>query len=119
MSRFIVASFALLVIGCAHAAPTAPTPAPSPAAAPPPRATPAPAAVAPDVPPDTDRVGLPSNWQLLDEQTDHIAGVSSERAMKELLAGRAPKRTVIVAVIDGGVDTSHADLRANLWDKRG
>jgi len=29
--------------------------------------------------------------------------------------GRQPQRTVIVAVIDGGVDTSHADLRANLW----
>lgn len=35
--------------------------------------------------------------------------------MRELLAGRQPLRTVTVAVIDGGVDTAHADLRANLW----
>jgi len=35
--------------------------------------------------------------------------------MRELLAGRQPRRTVVVAVIDGGVDTAHADLRANLW----
>ena len=35
--------------------------------------------------------------------------------MRELLAGRQPLRTVVVAVIDGGVDTAHADLRANLW----
>ena len=35
--------------------------------------------------------------------------------MRELLAGRQPRRTVIVAVIDGGVDTAHIDLRGNLW----
>ena len=35
--------------------------------------------------------------------------------MRELLRGRQPARTVLVAVIDGGIDTAHADLRANLW----
>lgn len=35
--------------------------------------------------------------------------------MRELLAGAHPGRTVVVAVIDGGVDTLHFDLRANLW----
>ena len=28
--------------------------------------------------------------------------------MRELLAARQPKRTVLVAVIDGGIDTAHA-----------
>lgn len=55
------------------------------------------------------------NWQLRDLQTDGIAGVGSERALKEVLAGRTPGRTVIVAVIDGGVDTAHVDLRPVLW----
>ena len=55
------------------------------------------------------------NWQLLDPSTDGVLGTSTERAYRELLAGKAPKRTVVVAVIDGGVDTAHADLRAVLW----
>jgi subtilisin family serine protease len=57
----------------------------------------------------------PANWQLLDETSDHIAGIGSERGMRELLAGKAPKRTVLVAIIDNGIDTSHVDLRGNLW----
>ena len=35
--------------------------------------------------------------------------------MHELLAGKSPKRTVLVAIIDNGIDTAHVDLRANLW----
>jgi subtilisin family serine protease len=35
--------------------------------------------------------------------------------MTELLAGKSPKRTVLVAIIDNGIDTAHVDLRANLW----
>jgi subtilisin family serine protease len=57
----------------------------------------------------------PRNWQLLDEATDHIPGISAQRAMTELLAGKSPKRTVLVAIIDNGIDTAHVDLRANLW----
>jgi subtilisin family serine protease len=57
----------------------------------------------------------PANWQLLDESADHIAGISAERGMRELLAGKAPKKTVLVAIIDNGIDTLHVDLRANLW----
>ncbi|MGH7461670.1 MAG: S8 family peptidase, partial [Longimicrobiales bacterium] len=37
------------------------------------------------------------------------------RAQRELLTGKQPKRTVVVAVIDGGVDTAHADIKPNLW----
>ena len=57
----------------------------------------------------------PRNWQLLDEESDHVPGISSERAMKELLAGKTPMRTVLVAIIDDGIDTAHVDLKANLW----
>jgi len=35
--------------------------------------------------------------------------------MKELLAGKTPQRTVLVAIIDNGIDTLHPDLKANLW----
>jgi subtilisin family serine protease len=42
-------------------------------------------------------------------------GIGVARAYRELLADRQPQRTVVVAVIDGGVDTAHVDLNANLW----
>jgi subtilisin family serine protease len=61
----------------------------------------------------------PKNWQLLDETTDHVPGISSERAMRELLNGKAPKQAVLVAIIDNGIDTLHADLKANLWTDPG
>ncbi len=57
----------------------------------------------------------PADWQLMDAQEDGLAGISLRRAERELLAGRQPRRTVVVAVIDGGVDTAHTDLRPFLW----
>ncbi|HEY5087749.1 MAG TPA: hypothetical protein VII66_10370, partial [Gemmatimonadaceae bacterium] len=57
----------------------------------------------------------PRNWQLLDDSIDHYPGISLLRAQRELLAGVPPKQSVIVAVIDGGVDTAHAALRTRLW----
>jgi subtilisin family serine protease len=105
---------ALALAACARPATTART-APEPAvAATPPAVAPAPAG--------TERPGAlpsvreaPRNWQLLDPKADGVPGIGAERAERELLAGKKPKRTVVVAVIDGGVDTAHADLRANLW----
>jgi subtilisin family serine protease len=104
----------LLLFSIACGAPssvaTRPTPAPQP--------TP-PAAAAPTAQPATvDPVTLseaPRNWQLLDESIDHAPGISAERAMNELLAGKAPKKKVLVAIIDNGIDTAHVDLKANLW----
>ena len=98
---------AALAIATACAAPrtppvTAPTPTP---------VTAAPMPAKPAAPP----LDAPRNWQLLDEITDGVPGISAERAERELLAGKRPLRTVLVAVIDGGIDTAHVDLRANLW----
>jgi subtilisin family serine protease len=59
--------------------------------------------------------GPAKNWHQLDQKLDGVPGISSERAMKELLAGVQPRRNVVVAVIDGGTDTAHVDLHANLW----
>ncbi|AUD07248.1 peptidase S8 [Spirosoma pollinicola] len=53
----------------------------------------------------------PVQWHHLDPRTDSVMGISTDRAYRELLNGR--KATpVIVAVIDGGVDTNHEDLKA-------
>ena len=57
----------------------------------------------------------PPDWYLRDPATDRVPGAAVRRALRELLAGPAPKREVLVAVIDGGVDTAHAALRAALW----
>ena len=55
----------------------------------------------------------PANWFNLDYKSDGIMGISTEKAY-ELLKGR--KATpVIVAVIDGGVDVYHEDLKDVLW----
>ena len=90
---------AAIVAGCA----SAPAPAPAP--------------VNPSAPPiqATTLTDAPTNWQMLDESVDRMAGISVERAYRELLAGKSPKRAVVVAIIDGGLDTTHPAIRANLW----
>jgi len=54
------------------------------------------------------------NWQNRDLQRDSIFGISTERAYRELLANKQAT-TVIVAVIDDGVDTGHEALKPVLW----
>jgi subtilisin family serine protease len=56
-----------------------------------------------------------ANWQNLDLKTDSVFGISTEKAYKELLPHKKAV-TVLVAVIDGGVDTAHEDLRAIIWN---
>ncbi|GMV09465.1 MAG: peptidase S8 [Gemmatimonadota bacterium] len=115
-----LASLALVAIGACASPRTAPVAtAPAPAASAPasaPATAPSPAAApVPTPPPAPALTEAPADWQLLDASADRVPGISARRAEQELLAGRKPARTVVVAVIDGGVDTAHVDLRANLW----
>lgn len=96
----------LFVLGACGAPRTAPVTAPTPAAAPSPSPAPTPARILTEAPKD---------WQLLDAAADGVPGTSARRAVRELLAGRTPQRTVVVAVVDGGVDTAHVALRGALW----
>jgi cell wall-associated protease len=101
-----------VLAACAPATTITETPAPAPAPV-----TTTPPQPAPTTPaaPLARLTEAPRDWQLLDATSDRVVGVSARRAERELLAGKQPKRTVIVAVIDGGIDTAHVGLKANLW----
>ncbi|WP_432709389.1 S8 family serine peptidase [Pedobacter sp.] len=60
-------------------------------------------------------VTLPPNWYNLDLVNDGYFGVSTEKAYQELLKGKSPKKKVVVAVIDGGTETGHEDLKDVIW----
>lgn len=56
----------------------------------------------------------PKNWFNLDFKTDKVHGISTEKAYKELLKDKKSK-PVIVAVIDGGTEVNHEDLKDVMW----
>ena len=53
-------------------------------------------------------------WHLLDLSTDSIPGMSVERAYKELIKEKKGA-SVIVAIIDSGVDINHPEIKDNIW----
>lgn len=118
--RLSLLSILALVGACASGADPVPAPQPTaPPTEPPPAERPVPEPT-PDVAPAEESAVLPvaaplGAWQNLDVAEDGVPGTSADRAIRELLAGRTPQRTVVVAVIDGGVDTAHVDLRDALW----
>ncbi|MEM9326125.1 MAG: S8 family peptidase [Bacteroidota bacterium] len=57
--------------------------------------------------------GQQSDWYNLDFDEDGVLGVSANKA-HEAYEGR-PSKTVVVAVIDSGVDPLHEDLQGNMW----
>lgn len=71
-------------------------------------------AFAQDTQPATEPEEVPKDWFLLDPETDRYQGVSSERVYATLLKGK-PSRTVLVAVIDSGIDILHEDLKDVIW----
>jgi subtilisin family serine protease len=57
-------------------------------------------------------------WFNQDLKQDGVYGVSSDKALNDLLKGRTAT-DIIVAVIDGGTDFSHQDLKNNIWTNPG
>ena len=56
---------------------------------------------------------LPNGWHLQDPTTTGAWGISLDKAY-EFVKGKKSK-TVIVAVLDGGIDTAQEDLKEILW----
>lgn len=54
-----------------------------------------------------------NNWHHLDLKSDGVFGISTEKAY-EILKNRTAK-PVVVAVIDGGIDIEHEDLKEVIW----
>ncbi len=61
-----------------------------------------------------DTTEVPQDWFMRDPAADHVQGVSAEKAYATLLKGK-PSRTVLVAVIDSGIDVEHEDLKDVIW----
>ncbi|AEL28481.1 peptidase S8 and S53 subtilisin kexin sedolisin [Cyclobacterium marinum DSM 745] len=62
-----------------------------------------------------DSLKTPDNWFLLDPIDDGIMGTGTEKAYEKLLQGKSPKATIVVAVIDSGIDIEHEDLQGKIW----
>ena len=60
------------------------------------------------------QTSLPKDWYMLDKSKDGYYGVSAEKTISTLLKDK-PSKTVVVAILDSGVDYKHEDLKDNMW----
>ena len=58
---------------------------------------------------------LPNDWHLQDKESSGIYGISLDKAYSFVKAKKIKSKTIIVAVIDSGIDTLHEDLKPILW----
>jgi cell wall-associated protease len=58
---------------------------------------------------------VPRGWHLLDYQKENFFGISLNKAYEFLKEKNKTPKTVIVAILDSGVDTAHEDLKKVLW----
>lgn len=58
---------------------------------------------------------VPKGWHLLDKSKDGYYGISVNKAYEFIQQKKLKGKTVVVAVIDSGVDTLHEDLKDVLW----
>jgi subtilisin family serine protease len=63
----------------------------------------------------TSAKGVPKGWHLMDKEKDGYYGISIDKAYDFVRSKNLKSKTVIVAVIDSGIDTLHEDLKEILW----
>ncbi len=59
---------------------------------------------------------VPNSWHMMDKEADGFSGVSANKAYQFLKSKNLKSKTVLVAVIDTGIDTLHEDLKSILWN---
>ena len=69
----------------------------------------------PTTPQDAAAATAPVDWFHRDADGESSPGMGTDRAYRELLQGRAPQDTVVVAILDSGVDINHEDLQGRVW----
>ncbi|MDP5043978.1 MAG: S8 family serine peptidase, partial [Leeuwenhoekiella sp.] len=57
------------------------------------------------------------NWPMMDITMDTVPGMSVEKTYAELIKGKGT--SVIVGVVDSGIDITHEDLKNVLWTNPG
>ncbi len=58
---------------------------------------------------------VPKECHLLNKASSGYYGISIDKAYDFVKAKKLKSKTVIVAIIDSGIDTTHEDLKAVLW----
>jgi len=58
---------------------------------------------------------VPKSWHMMDKATSGYYGVSADKAYQFIKSKNLKSKTVLVAVIDSGIDTLHEDLKPVLW----
>ena len=57
----------------------------------------------------------PENWFTLDKTKDGVQGTSADAAIQMMKAKNKKGQTIIVAVLDSGVEVDHEDLKGIMW----